>query len=74
VKVPLYDEWIAQGLNNARLASVATYFECVPGFKRLLHEQGDDLPRFYAAARELAEQPGPERHARLCSKEPDPPH
>jgi len=72
--VPLYDEWIAQGLNNARLASAATYFECVPGFMRLLHEQGDDLPRFYAAARKLAEQPGAERHARLCTAEPGPPH
>jgi predicted aminopeptidase len=66
VTVPLYEEWIAAGLNNARLASVATYFECVPGFMRLLHEQDDDLPRFYAAARQLAEQPRAERHARLC--------
>jgi predicted aminopeptidase len=66
VTVPLYEEWIAQGLNNARVASVATYFECVPGFMRLLHEQDGDLPRFYAAARQLAEQPRAERHARLC--------
>ncbi len=69
VTVPLYEEWIAQGLNNARLASLATYFECVPGFMRLLHEQDDDLPRFYAAARRLAEQPRAERHARLCTPE-----
>ncbi len=67
--VPLYEEWIAEGLNNARLASVATYFDCMPGFTRLLHEQGDDLPRFYAAARKLAEQPRAERHARLCTQE-----
>jgi len=67
VSVPLYDEWIAQGLNNARLASVATYFDCVPGFLRLLHEQDDDLPRFYAAARRLAQQPRAERHAQLCT-------
>jgi predicted aminopeptidase len=66
VAYPLYEEWIAAGLNNARLASVATYFECVPGFMRLLHEQDDDLPRFYAAVRKLAEQPRPERHAQLC--------
>jgi len=39
-----------------------------------VHEQGDDLPRFYAAARKLAEQPGAERHARLCTAEPGPPH
>jgi predicted aminopeptidase len=69
VTYPLYEEWIAAGLNNARLASVATYFECVPGFMRLLHEQGDDLPRFYAAVRKLAELPRAERHARLCTPE-----
>ena len=64
---PLYEEWIAQGLNNAHLASVATYYDCVPGFKRLLDESGDDLGRFYAAARELARQPRAARHARLCT-------
>ena len=66
----LYEEWIAQGLNNARLASVATYFACVPGFRRLLHEQQDDLRRFYAAARRLAGLPQAERHAQLCTAPP----
>jgi predicted aminopeptidase len=70
--IPLYEEWIAEGLNNARLASVATYFDCMPGFTRLLHEQGDDLPRFYAAARELSELPHTERHARLCGQQTNP--
>ena len=64
--LPLYEEWLASGLNNARLASVATYYDCVPGFMRVLQEQDDDLPRFYAAVRELATQPRAERHARLC--------
>jgi predicted aminopeptidase len=70
VSIPLYEEWISEGLNNARLASVATYFECVPGFMRLLHEQQDSLPRFYDAVRKLAEQPRAERHARLCTAAP----
>ena len=64
---PLYEEWIAAGLNNARLASVSTYFDCLPGFRRLLGESGDDLARFYAAARQLARQPRAVRHARLCT-------
>jgi predicted aminopeptidase len=64
---PLYEEWIARGLNNAQLASVATYFDCVPGFKRLLDESGGDLARFYAAVRALAALPRLERHARVCS-------
>ena len=66
VSYPLYDEWIKEGLNNARLASVATYYDCVPGFKRLLAHEDNDLPRFYAAARELAHRSRAERHALLC--------
>ncbi|MFL6600528.1 MAG: aminopeptidase [Steroidobacteraceae bacterium] len=61
-----YDSWLKEGLNNAHLASIATYYQCVPGFERLLAEQGGDLQRFYAAARELAKQPRAVRHAGLC--------
>jgi predicted aminopeptidase len=67
VHAPLYDEWIARGLNNADLASVGTYYDCVPGFERLLQQQNDDLPAFYAAARRLAKEPQPARDAQLCS-------
>ncbi len=63
---PVYAEWIKEGLNNARLASEANYNDCLPGFERLLADQGNDLSRFYAAARELAHLPKEERHARLC--------
>jgi predicted aminopeptidase len=67
VSYPLYEDWIREGLNNARLASVATYYDCVPGFRQLLQREDNDLPRFYAAARELAQLPKDERHARLCT-------
>jgi predicted aminopeptidase len=66
VRYPVYDEWIAAGLNNAQLAAVATYYECVPGFRRLLAAGNGELTRFYAAVRELAREPRAERHARLC--------
>lgn len=66
VHYPVYDEWIARGLNNAQLAAVATYYDCVPGFKRLLAAGNGDLPRFYAAVRELAREPRAARHAQLC--------
>jgi predicted aminopeptidase len=69
----LYDEWIKEGLNNARLASVANYYDCVPGFERLLAEEGNDLPRFYAAAKELARLPMAERHQKLCRSPAPPP-
>ena len=67
VHSPLYDEWIAEGLNNAELASVDTYYDCVPGFERLLQREDDDLPRFYDAARNLAREPQATRDAQLCT-------
>ena len=67
---PLYDQWIAAGLNNAQLAAVATYYECVPGFKRLLAAGNGDLARFYEAVRALATEPRAERHAQLCGVQP----
>jgi predicted aminopeptidase len=48
-----YDQWISDGLNNAHLASVGTYFDCVPGFNRLLAANGGNLPAFYAAVRRM---------------------
>jgi predicted aminopeptidase len=59
-------EELAQGPNNARLASLATYYDCVPGFQRVLAEQQRDLPKFYAAVRELAKLPREQRRAQLC--------
>jgi len=53
--------------NNARLASLATYYDCVPGFERVLEAQQHDLPRFYAAVRELAKLPREARRERLCA-------
>ena len=61
-----YDGWLKEGLNNAHLASIATYYQCVPGFERVLADQGGDLVSFYAAARALAKLPRSVRHARLC--------
>ncbi len=61
-----YARWFDAGLNNAQLASIATYFGCVPGFERLLHAAGDDLPRFYAAVKALAGRPAADRAA-LCT-------
>jgi predicted aminopeptidase len=66
VRSPLYDRWIAEGLNNAELASVGTYSDCVPGFQRLLAKAGGNLARFYAAARRLASEPRSIRDAQLC--------
>ncbi len=66
VRTPVYDRWIRQGLNNADLVSVGTYYDCLPGFERLLKREQDSLPRFYAAARRLAHEPKAQRDRQLC--------
>ena len=66
VKSNLAEE-LALTPSNARLASLATYYECVPGFQRMLAREEHDLPRFYAAVTELAKLPKSARHAQLCA-------
>jgi predicted aminopeptidase len=61
-----YDEWIERGLNNASLASVGTYSDCVPGFEQLLHDNQGQLLQFYAAVRRIGRDPAARRA--LCGK------
>ena len=42
-----YDNWMAQGLNNAHLSLIATYHKLVPPLLKLIETCGNDLPRFY---------------------------
>jgi predicted aminopeptidase len=58
-----YDAWFAQPLNNAALASVATYTQWVPALKARLDRAG--LTVFYADIAELAKLDADERAARL---------
>ncbi len=44
-----YDGWFKEPVNNARLASIATYRELVPAFERLFELCSRDYERFYAA-------------------------
>jgi predicted aminopeptidase len=59
-----YDRFFAEPLNNAHLASVATYNDLLPGFRALLAKE-KDLPHFYAAVRNMSNLPSLERHDRL---------
>ncbi|MEO0422591.1 MAG: aminopeptidase [Pseudomonadota bacterium] len=59
-----YDAWFAS-VNNARLASVATYRRWVPAFSALMREAGGDFEAFYAKAQALADAPADERRATL---------
>jgi predicted aminopeptidase len=60
-----YDNWFARDLNNAKLNTVANYFDYVPGFQRLLEENGGDIEKFHAAAAALAKEPKDTRHQKL---------
>ena len=61
-----YDGWFARVLNNAHLASVATYQDCVPGLRAELDAAGS-LPAFYARAAQLGALPAQEWRAAVCS-------
>jgi predicted aminopeptidase len=56
-----YDSWFAAKINNAQLNSIAAYYDLVPGFERLLAQNGGDLEKFYEAAHRLAHEHKPER-------------
>jgi predicted aminopeptidase len=58
-----YDGWFAQPLNNATLASVATYTRWLPAMRARLREVG--LAAFYADAAEVAELDTAQREERL---------
>jgi predicted aminopeptidase len=62
-----YDPWFARTVNNAQLNSVAAYYDLVPGFERLLEQNGGDLGKFYEAADRLTHEPKAERHRQLRS-------
>ena len=61
-----FDAWFEGHLNNANLASVATYYDCVPGFQRELEAVGGDLGAFYARVRQLAKMDQRQRDALMC--------
>jgi predicted aminopeptidase len=58
-----YDAWFAQPLNNATLASVATYTRWLPAMRARLDEVG--LRAFYADAAAVAKLDAEEREAKL---------
>jgi len=65
--------WFSQPMNNAQLASVATYQQCVPGLARELAAVDGDSGRFYARARELAKLDPERRRGLLCAAVSDRP-
>jgi predicted aminopeptidase len=62
-----FEAWFDEDLNNAHLASIATYYTCVPGFERELRAAGGDLTAFYARVRKLAKLDQEKRDAIVCA-------
>lgn len=59
--VNAYERWFSGPLNNAQLATVASYNDLVPAFARLFGQQGRDWPRFHEAVREMTDMSAAER-------------
>jgi predicted aminopeptidase len=66
-----FDAWFAKDINNAHLASIATYFACVPGFERELKAAAGNLPAFYRRVRELAKLDKEKRDLLVCGAPPN---
>jgi predicted aminopeptidase len=54
--------------NNARLNTLATYYDLVPGFERLLRESGGDWETFYVSVEKLKLLSNPERRRILMNE------
>jgi predicted aminopeptidase len=65
---PPYEYWFAGKLNNANLASIATYYDCVPGFARELAAVQGDFRQFFDRVRALAALDQATRDAAVCGK------
>jgi predicted aminopeptidase len=63
-----FDAWFDADINNAHLASVETYYDCVPGFRRELDAVGGNLEAFYRRVRELGRLEQARRDALLCGE------
>ena len=60
-----YREMFYKDLNNAKIASVFTYYDLVPTFKALLDSKNGNLDEFYAEARNIGSLPKDMREQRL---------
>ncbi|MCW8908424.1 MAG: aminopeptidase [Sedimenticola sp.] len=60
-----FDGWFDRPLNNAHLASIATYESWVPAFRQLLEQSDNHLPSFYRASEALGSLPPDVRTQRM---------
>jgi predicted aminopeptidase len=60
-----YDRFFAKPMNNARLNTVATYYDLLPAFERLLKQCDGDLEQFFAVLKATKSLSKKDRRARL---------
>jgi predicted aminopeptidase len=60
-----FDAYFRAPWNNARIAAMAAYNDDVPAFEALLAREQGDLPRFFAAVKQLAALAPAQREAQI---------
>lgn len=60
-----YDQWFAQHLNNALLATVSIYTQLLPAFQAILMQHNKDMERFFDVVTEISKLPKHERNLLL---------
>jgi predicted aminopeptidase len=63
-----FEGWFADDINNAHLASIATYYTCVPGFQRELAAVDGNLAAFFRRVRQLAKLDQSQRDQLVCGQ------
>ena len=62
-----YDEWFAATVNNAKLNTVATYYDLVPAFHQLIQSHNGDLKTFFAGMKHFTKMSKETRHEALAA-------
>ena len=60
-----YDQWFAQPLNNALLATVSIYTQLLPAFQAILQQHDRNMERFFDAVTKISKLPKNERNLLL---------
>ena len=60
-----YDAWFAEPINNAKLNTIAAYYQLEPAFEALIRANGGDMEKFFHAVEGLAKMPLAQRHEEL---------
>ncbi len=56
-----YDQWFAQELNNARLATISIYTQLLPAFQSLLTQHNRNMDAFFEMVQEIGKLPKEDR-------------